>query len=483
MPLARRIAYNVIFNSVAKILSTVLALVGIGFMTRYLGAEGFGNYATVLAFFGLFGALADLGLAPLLAREISRKDAPESSIIGKVVALRIVSSSVVLGAALIAIPFLPYSSELRFGIIIAAGAFVFASSSGVLNGIFQKRLAMFQVATVELTGKCLQLGLIVAAVNFDWGFGAIISALLLYMIWNALALFYLSERLVSFRLSFDVAFWRQFLRASLPVGLISIVTFAYFKMDTILLSILRGSADVGIYNAAYKIIENLTFFPAMIAGLVLPLFSRYIFHEPDNFRLVADKTFKVFTVFAAPIAIGGFFLAEPLVLLIGGQEFLAAAAPLRILIFSLAAIFFGNFFNAILIAGNLQKRLLAVLFGIALINIIANIIFIPRYSFIGASGVSLLTESAVAIATAILAAHFLSYRPSLNGIFGILLSASGMGLFLWTFSSLSFPVLLAGGIICYALFLWMSGSIHPDEIATLLSKRDTVHEPPAPPTP
>lgn len=482
MPLARRIAYNVVFNSIAKILSTVFALIAIGFMTRYLGTEGFGNYATVLAFFGLFGALADFGLSPILAREISRKDAPEKTIIGNVVALRIVSSSLILVAALFAIPFLPYTLELRFGILIAAVAFVFASSSGILNGIFQKRLAMFEVATVELLGKCLQLGVIIAAVSFDWGFGAIIASLLAYMVWNAAALFFLSQRLVSFRLSFDISFWKSFLRESLPVGMISIVSFAYFKMDTILLSILRGSADVGIYNAAYKIIENLTFFPAMIAGLVLPLFSRYIFHEPEKFKLVADKTFKVFVVFAAPIAIGGFFLAEPLVLLIGGPEFLAAALPLRILVFSLAAIFFGSFFNAILIAGNLQKRLLIILSSVAVFNIIANIVCIPAYSFAGAALISLATESAVAFATAFLAFHFLGYRPAMEGIVRILFSAFALGAFLFFFSALSFPTLLIGGMLVYFLFLSTTGGITMNEISPLLFRKRSSLEEPLPPS-
>lgn len=476
MPLARRIAYNVVFNSVAKIASTVLALVAIGFITRYLGTEGFGNYATVLAFFGLFAALADFGLSPLLTREISRKDAPEQTIVGNVVALRIASSSFILGIALIAVPFLPYDRELRIGIIIAAIAFVFASSSGILNGIFQKRLAMFEVATVEFLGKCLQLGVIVAAVSFDWGFGAIVLALLAYMVFNAVSLFFLSQRLLSFHLSFDISFWKNFLRESLPVGMISIVSFAYFKMDTILLSVLQGSADVGIYNAAYKIIENLTFFPAMIAGLILPLFSRYIFHEPEKFRLVADKTFKVFVVFAAPIAIGGFFLAEPLVLLIGGSDFLAAALPLRILIFSLAAIFFGNFFNAILIAGNLQKRLLVLLSIVAFFNIIANLLLIPQYSFVGAASVSLATEAAVALGTAFLAFRFLEYRPDSHGIVRILLSSVILGIFLFVCSSFPFIVRLLGGIAVYLIALWSTGGISMDEIAPILFRKSAPRE-------
>ena len=92
MAIARKIAYNVIFNVIAKMLSTILALVGIGFITRYLGTQGFGDYSTVLAFFSFFGSFADLGLYTITAREISRPGADEKKILGNAFSLRLVSS-------------------------------------------------------------------------------------------------------------------------------------------------------------------------------------------------------------------------------------------------------------------------------------------------------------------------------------------------------------------------------------------------------
>lgn len=472
MALARRIAYNVVFNSLAKVASTALALIGIGLITRYLGAGGFGDYATALAFFSLFGSLADLGLSSLLSREISRENADESFILGRIVSLRIASSFLVFALSLLVIPFFPYSTEVRWGIALSAAAFLFSSSSGILNGIFQKRLIMFRVAVVEFSGKILQIGIIAAAVFFDWGFSVIVLSLTVSMAWNTLLIFWMSKRLIPFRLLFDTTFWREFLKNSLPVGAVSIVTFAYFKADTILLSILKGSSDVGIYNAAYKIIENLTFFPAMIAGLVLPLFSRYIFQDKESFRLIADKTFKVFVAFAAPLAIGGFLLAEPLAILIGGSEFRESAAPFRFLVFALAAIFFGNFFNAIIIAGNEQKRLLKILSIVAVANISANLLIIPVFSFQGAAFTSLLTESSVAIATAILTSRAIGYRPSLAGIPRILISTGAMGAILVALQGHSFALLVSIGVLVYICSLAITGALTKEELLLLFSRSE-----------
>ena len=170
MLVARKIAYNVAVSSVAKILSTVLALVSIGFITRYLGKEGFGDYATVLAFFYLFAAISDLGLYHISTREISRPRADENRILGNIFSLRIIASLAVIILAPIILIFFPYPLEVKQGIMIAAFAFLFSSSYQVLNGVFQKNLAMDKVTISELIGKAIQVVVVIVAIRLSLGF-------------------------------------------------------------------------------------------------------------------------------------------------------------------------------------------------------------------------------------------------------------------------------------------------------------------------
>jgi O-antigen/teichoic acid export membrane protein len=467
MALARKLAYNVVFNAFAKIASTALALVAIGFITRSLGKEGFGDYATVLAFFGFFNSFADLGLQTVAAREISRAEADEAKIMGSVLALRLLTSAFVLALTPALLAFLPYSAELKLGILVAAAAFVFSSTSMVLNGVFQKHLVMDRVATIELAGKVIQLGVIAAAVRLDLGFLAVVLSLLAYMFFNAVAIFWMSRRYVAFSLHIDREHWKAFLRQSLPVGAAAVITFAYFKMDTILLSFLRSSAEVGVYNVAYKVIENLTFFPAMVAGLVLPVMSRLIFSDRRKFEIVANKTFKVFLTFVVPIVIGGFFLAPHIVSIIGGPGFSESAGALRILVFALAFIFFGHFFNSILIVGNLQKKLMVALAAAAALNLALNAILIPRYSYMGAAAVSVFTEMLVVSCSFILARKYVRYRPSVDRSWSIFLSGGVMAAFLAAFPGLPLAVLILGSAAIYLGFLWLTNGIGRDEIASL----------------
>jgi len=469
MAVARKIAYNVFFNATAKILATVLALVSIGFITRYLGKDGFGDYATVLAFFSFFGCLADLGLYSIATREISRVGADEKKIMGNVFSLRLTSALVVFLFSPLVF-FLPYSHDLKIGIMIAAASFVFSSAYSVLNGIFQKYLVMDRVAITELIGKVIQLAIIIVAVKMDWGFSAIILSLLIYMVFNFVVILILSRRYIRFKFEIDFVYWKKFIKDSLPMGIAVVITFLYFKTDTIMLSMMKSSSDVGIYNAAYKVIENITFFPAMIIGLILPLTARYIFTDKEKFKNISDKTFKFFMILIIPIIVGTLFLANGIIGLIGGGGFTESANVLRIIIFSLVFIFFGSFFNNVLISGNLQKKMMLALGICAIFNISLNLFLIPRYSYIGASITSVFTEMLVATFGFYLSKKYLHYTPSIKNIGGMFVSGLAMAAFLFFLGSLNFFILALGSAGVYFIFLYLTKSISHDEIKSLFNR-------------
>ncbi|HDZ86029.1 MAG TPA: flippase, partial [Candidatus Moranbacteria bacterium] len=388
-----------------------------------------------------------------------------------IISLRVLSSLAVFLLALVIIKFLPYPQEVQKGILIAAAAFVFSSGYMVLNGIFQKNLVMYKVATVEFVGKIIQTGFIIMAVIMDWGFMAIIIALLIYMVFNFVIVFFLSRRYVKFSPEIDFSYWRKFLKESMPMGISVFITFLYFKLDTIMLSVIKTNADVGIYSAAYKIIENITFFPAMIAGLVLPLISRHIFSNKDKFEDISNKTFKVFFLLVVPLIVGTMFLSEGVINLIGGAGFEESANVLRVLVFALAFIFFGHFFNNILLVGNLQKKLMVALAFCAVFNITANLILIPRYSYAGAAITSVFTEMLVVSLTFYLVLKYLKYRPKIQHGVRILFSGLVMAAFLFVFKDMNFFILAFGSAGVYSLFLWLTKTISSEEILSIVARR------------
>lgn len=475
MALARKIAYNVVLNSFLKVFSTVaLSLYSIRLITGYLGQDGFGKYSTVLAFFAFFSALADLGLSSVTAREISREGADESKILSKVLSLRLTSSFLVFLLAPFLVVFFHYATDLKIGILIGAGAILFSTLSLMLNGIFQKRVAMDKVALIEFLGKLFQVSLVVLVVRADLGFLAVTSTLLASLSFNALFAFLLSRRYVKFSPEIDLVYWKTFLHESLPMGMTAIITFAYFKMDTILLSLLQTSSHVGIYNVAYKVMENLIFFPAMLAGLILPLLSRFIYTNREHFKEIADKTFKVFVIIVVPIVAGTWFLSGDIIRIVSGSEFGESAPVLRVLIFALGFIFFGNYFNMLLVVGNAQKKLMQTLFFIAIFNLLLNAFLIPRFSYMGAAYASLLTEMFVVILTSFLVRKYIQYVPSLENIGKIFLSGAVMVVVLFFLAPHSFFFAGISGVFAYLFMLWLTRAISSDEVVSLFQKGEDV---------
>ena len=124
----------------------------------------------------------------------------------------------------------------------------------------------------------------------------------------------------------------------------------------------------------------------------------------------------MFWILALPIVVGTVFLTTPIIAIVSGSGFVEAVPVLRFLIFSLFFIFFGNFFNMILIVGNLQKRIMKALFFVAVFNVLTNLVLIRAFSYQGAAYTSLMTEFLVVMVTATIARRHLKYRPSFHKI-------------------------------------------------------------------
>jgi O-antigen/teichoic acid export membrane protein len=473
MVIARKIAYNVLVSTISKILATILALVSIGLITRYLGKEGFGNYATVMAFFAFFGAMGDLGLYTVSTREISRPEADASKIMSNVFTMRLLISLLIMLISPLIIIFFPYPHEVKYAIIIIAASFFFSSAYQVLNGVFQKNLAIDKIAMSELTGKVLQVILVAAAVKYDLGFQWVISPLLFYMILSFSMILFWSRKYVKLRIRFDFDYWKKILKESYPIGIVAIVTFVYFKIDTIILSVMKSSADVGIYNAAYKVIENISFFPGMIIGLIFPIMSQHIFSDREKFQDISDKTFKIFVILVVPLIVGTMFLSEGIIGLIGGIGFDQSANVLRILVFSLAFIFFGNFFNAVIISANFQKKLMYVLVFAAVFNVVANLLIIPASSrpYFSAAYVAAFTEFIVASSTFYIVLKKINYYPKAEKFWAIVISGIAMAGFLFIFQEKNFFIAAFGAVFVYVAFLWLLKAVRTEEIMSIISKK------------
>ena len=468
--LAKKIALNTIISVAGRVLSTGLALVSIGLLTRSLSRADWGEYSIMLTFGGIFAVLADLGLYQYLVREISREGADEREIASQVFSFRLAASLLIFGAApLVSLAF-PYSAQARWGIVIGMAGFWFLSGAQVLMGVFQKHLRMEKVALAELAGRLIQLGLIWLAIELQLGFYAIVATFVLSAAINFLLVWLMARWRVGLHLSFDWPYWQKIFSVSYPLAISGVLTMIYFSTDSLILSIFWPAETVGAYRLPYKILESLIFFPAMFVGLIMPVLSKTAFNDRAKFKQVFQKANDILVMLALPLVAGTFFVSPQIVDLLGGGNYPEAAVILNLLMLAVGVIFFGSLFSFGLIALEGQKKLLRISAWGAIFNLAANFILIPKFSYWAAAATTVLTELLVTILMLAAIKKISQFRPSFSVLNRVLLALLPMAAFLFYFQQSNFVFLISGGGLIYLAALYLTGAISLGEIKELIKK-------------
>ena len=233
-------------------------------------------------------------------------------------------------------------------------------------------------------------------------------------------------------------------------------------------------AEVGLYGAAYRVIDVLITVPFMFAGIILPILTaRWAAGKHAEFKEILQKSFDVMVIFAMPMIIGTQLLAKETMILVAGNEFVLAGPILQVLILASALIYFGVMFSHAIIAINKQRQIIWAYLFTAITAVILYFIFIPRFSYWGAAWATIYSELAIAVAAAWLIWRYTKFIPRL-GVFAKSLIASGvMGLMLYYLKLFFQPnifVSLVLAIPTYFLLLYLFKGINQKDIQLLLNR-------------
>jgi len=383
------LGYNTLVQVAGKVISTVLSLVSIGLLTRYLGQGGFGNYSLVFAYLSIFGILSDLGLQLTMVRELAQRK--ESSIYGAFFGAKLL---LVIFATLFSwlfLLFFPYSSLLKIAILITSFGFALGSLNNFGTVIFQANLRLDLVALVDVISRVVTVGFIIVFVSLGRGLYSILNTILIGNLAGIILTIFLLRKFITFDFQFDFNLAKKIIRQSLPVGLISILALLYFKIDTLILSIFRGAREVGIYSLAYKVLENILVLWGYYMASVYPLLAKFS-KEKIKYEDIFEKSLKIAILGGIGILIFGWFLAPSIIKMLGGKEFRESVFILKILLFSLPFFLTNNLFYHNFLVRKQPQKILKILSFSLLLDIILNYALIPNYGYFGAALVVVFTQ-------------------------------------------------------------------------------------------
>lgn len=484
--MAGKIAKNTLFLTIAYIGQKIFSFVYFSLIARFIGVEKIGLYVTALSFSSLFSVFADLGLTQVLIREGARDKKNLDKILSQIIIVKLVLAVLAYLILNLLVFILGYAAELRQLIFISGILMVMDSLTLSFFGVLRALENLRYEATAVVGGQIIIVffGLIVAWLRLPVVF--LLLALGMGSLFNLLFSFSMVYKNgVKLRLIWDKALTLSIVKLSFAFALANIFSKVYSYIDSVLLSYLAGTKNVGFYSIPNKIVFAFQFIPMAFSASLYPAMSQFFVSEKNKLKYTFEKAFNYLMILAAPLAFGIYVIADVFINKVYGAEYAPSVITLRILVFGIIFAFLDFPVGALLNACNKQNIQTTVMGVTMVLNIILNIILIPVWGINGA---------AVAAVIGNFTLLFLGFLwiPQIIGRFNfgfwlkntkIVLAAGLMGLFLTYFKRwflgvlppvgfihtlIFLGLLIFLGALFYFLILWISGILTKKEVGEIL---------------
>ena len=378
---------NATWLAAGHLLRWIAALFGGILVARYLGPEQFGTYRFAVATVTVCIPLWTLGLTSIVSKELIDHPSQQGIILGTVLLLRCLAG--VLGSVLV-ISGVILLAESDPPIALYVGILSIGSCFSCLETIrswFEIRAAARQVVPIQVIMTYMTAaakGLLVVAKAPLLIFVVVGSIdLAVAGLATAIAFMRQQQNVGELRFRSDVA--RQLLRRSWPLLLSGLASAVHLKIDQLMLGWMVSYTASGIYAVAATLSEMWYVLATVLSTSVYPFLVRLKQSNTNGYKRRLQQGYDLLFIAALCLAVAVTLIANPLIGLLYGAPFAAAAPVLMIHIWAAVFMFARELFSKWLIIENLYiYSLLTQLAGAAL-NIILNLILIPYAHEIGAA--------------------------------------------------------------------------------------------------
>ncbi len=397
----RSVLANYLWLSIGDTGSRVLLFGATLYLGTTLGATAFGRVSFAQAIVVYFLWLAHMGLPLLGARAVARDRQVIARLTGRVLILRLLLAAVGF-MLLVGLTFTSVRLAEMRGLLLGFGLWLFPTAL-LLDWVFQGAENTRPPGLARLLDRLLYAALIVCLVR-----GAGDER---YVPWAWLAGAWLGTATLG--LAFRRAGWglrlgggdlaaRRLLWEAFPLGLSFLMIQVYLTLDTVMIGVLRSSSpggaygEVGIYTAAYKVVQFLLAFAALTGAVLFPVLARLGAESRAAMQPVLRAASRMTLAAGLPLAVGGMLLAEPLMGLAWGADYrIPSAVPFAVLIWSVFTVFVNVPYATILLATGGERRYLVVVSSGAVVNVLGNLFLIPRHGLLGAATATMISELVV----------------------------------------------------------------------------------------
>ncbi|HNX55267.1 MAG TPA: oligosaccharide flippase family protein [Prolixibacteraceae bacterium] len=379
-----------------------------------VGDESYGLYFSLLNFSMILNIILDLGITNYNNKNIAQHRQLLRKHISNIVGLKFILAGIYALVCIVTALLIGYREvQLHLLIFLILNQFLISFTLYLRSNI--SGLHLFRTDSL-LSVLDRTLMIIICSVllftnitnhhfRIEWFVYAQTAA---YLLTSLITLAVVLSRTGKLKLYFDRHFFIVFLRKTYPYALLALLMSFYNRIDSVMLERLLpdGKEQAGIYAHAFRLLDAVSMFGVLFAGLLLPIFARMI-KQKEEIGSMVQFSFLLLFVPAIVISLSSGFYDQEIMTLLNYSNMEFSASIFQILMISFLGIATTYIFGTLLTAnGSIKQLNYMALVGMG-INIAVNLLLIPELKALGSAWASLATQLFTALAQTILAVTIL----------------------------------------------------------------------------
>ncbi|MBN1812160.1 MAG: flippase [Anaerolineae bacterium] len=435
------------------------------FIARLASPENVGDFSFVVTYTMAFAFLTDLGLGWLLSREVARRKDEVGRYVGNAFTVSLLTGSVSLVAMGLLVNLLGYPQYLAPAVYVGSFSLMLGTFGNLLRFTFQayERMELETISLVVQEGTFLLGGTVVLllGVPFVWVFVAHMTSRGVGLM---VAWILYRQAIGPVHWYFEWPFCRRQIVKAFPFAINMAVSVMYVRFDVLLLSYWHGNTDVGYYEAATNLALRLNVLARLFVTSLMPAMAHAYLESSLAVRQYARAAVRYLAMLSLPLTVGMFMLASPIInLLYGLEEYSPSVLPLQILASMTVLRFLDTTMSMTLTAVDRQGWRAVCMVIAAVANVLLNLVLLPRYTYIGASIATVLTELILFVALSVLLRRYMPGVVQFRAFLRPMLATLAMAILLWFLRDWSLWALVPLGTVVYVGGLFVVGTFSARE--------------------
>ena len=332
MTAGRQVVRNSLFGVVSQVVGGGLFFLVAIIIARRLGPDGYGPFSFVFAFVTVFQMLADFGLTNILVREIAREKSKVDEILGAAVPLVTLFAATGYGLIVVSIQFLRLGPATEQAMYLMGATVLVTFHAAVYGSVCRAFEEMGFNALGLVLQRVVLLILVVAALRLEAGQPGFALCYLGERVCQWLFFYALvRKRYAHYAWRIDVGYWGYLIREGWPIGTGMVLRRISWYVDTFILAALSTPSSVGLFSAAYRIVQMVNVIPFTLSLPIFPVLSRLAVESADRAFSAYLRALKIFVLIGLPVGLWLFALGPQVMVLLFGAAYQPAGTVLRIL--------------------------------------------------------------------------------------------------------------------------------------------------------